>query len=60
MATLKHRNTGHAVTTTHAPEIVSLRSQGYIETPEAAVVAASESDTTAVEAKPAKTASKPN
>lgn len=33
MATLKHRTTGHTVTTTHAPEIVSLRAQGYADVP---------------------------
>lgn len=36
MATLKHRKTGHTVTTSHAPEIVSLRAQGYAVVPEAA------------------------
>ena len=33
MATLKHRTTGHTVTTTYAPEIVSLRAQCYADVP---------------------------
>ncbi|SEE19707.1 hypothetical protein SAMN04489740_0860 [Arthrobacter alpinus] len=58
MATLKHKS-GHTVTTSYAPEIVSLRSQGYQEIPDAAV-AATETEVPAVDAKPAKTAPKAN
>lgn len=33
MATLKHHTTDHTVTTAYAPEIVSLRAQGYADVP---------------------------
>lgn len=31
MATLENKTTGHSVTTSYAPEIVSLRAQGYTD-----------------------------
>lgn len=31
MATLENKTTGHSVTTNYAPEIVSLRAQGYTD-----------------------------
>lgn len=63
MATLKHRTTGHTVTTAHAPEIVSLRAQGYAdvpaETPTEAAVASPAPKGTEADSKPAEGAGKP-
>ncbi|MDO5743495.1 MAG: hypothetical protein Q4P23_03420 [Micrococcaceae bacterium] len=41
MATLKHKS-GHTVTTSYAPEIVSLRAQGYADVPEVPTAEATE------------------
>ncbi|POH58921.1 hypothetical protein [Arthrobacter glacialis] len=48
MATLKHRKTGHTVTTSYAPEIVSLRAQGYAVVPEATPIEDPAADAPAV------------